>query len=155
VTDRFMNPAHWERNLTVPGNKARVQNCSVLTPNVTDRKLTRPRITWLTLKEQSLYETHQIADRLQWHELTLYRLSRLCESLAVLTPTTAPYSSQALTHTFISHAHTPLVRLLCEIVNLLVYQLATNSIDYGKKIQTKALTEKKLDKTSANNVFIN
>ena len=45
VRDRFMNPAHCERNLIILANKARVQYCSVLTPNVTDRKLTRPCIT--------------------------------------------------------------------------------------------------------------
>jgi hypothetical protein len=36
----------------------------------------------------------------------------------------------------------------------LINQLATDSTDNGKKIKTKALTENKLDKISANSAFI-
>ena len=115
---------HWERKLIMPANKARGQNCSVLTLNVIDRKITRPRIIWLTLKQHSaiqyknrerstercLQETQQITEWLQWHKLMQYRLLHLCESVVLLNPTTAPYLSQAFIRPFISHAHIPHVR---------------------------------------------
>ena len=96
-----------------------------------------------------------ITEWLRWRKLMHYRL---CVLVWVRSCSDSHYRTTLVpsihTQTFISHAHMPHVTNIRNIIKQLINQLATNSTDYGKKIKTKARTEKKIEEISANSVFI-
>jgi len=123
-------PAHWEQNLKLPANKARVQNCSVLALNVTARKLTRSHIIWLTLKQHSAiqYTTWMRSREMSLWDPPDYWMATVIKAHALqaveLVWIWSSFDSQYCTKLVPKHLYTlsfPMlkchVRNLCEIIN--------------------------------------